>query len=268
VTGAGFTVTGTDAANYVLTPPTAATTANITPATPVISFAAAPVVVAGAPFTVSASTTNTDSPALTYSVVSGPCALVSGATFNSTGTGTCVVQASGPATTNFTSATATQSIAIQPASTKYETASGSFTSPAGSYAANSTLSGSAIINNLYARHTADGLSMAYVSNTFKFSYSAAGLSFAGNYTQMQSLMIVGNRSWLRGQGTLMVGTTMTPNCEYLVSFVDSTSSTTVDKVRVKIWKPNGEVVYDSQMGSLDSAEATTPTTSFGTVTFR
>jgi hypothetical protein len=201
-------------------------------------------------------------------MVSGPCTLASGATFNSTGTGTCVVQASGAPTANFTNATATQSITIQPASTKYETASGSFTSAAGSYAANPTLSGSAIINNLYARHTADGLSMAYVSNTFKFSYSAASLSFAGNYTQMESLVVVGNRSWLRGQGTLMINGVMTSNSQYLVSFVDSTSSTTVDRVRVKIWKPTGEVVYDTQMGSPDTADATTPTASFGTVTFR
>ena len=53
----------------------------------------------GGNFTVSATTTNTDSSTLIYSVVSGPCALVSGATFSPTGPGTCVVQAYGPATT-------------------------------------------------------------------------------------------------------------------------------------------------------------------------
>ena len=60
----------------------------------------------------SATTNNTDSSVLTYSVVSGPCALVGGATFSSSGAGTCVVQAFGAATTNFEAASATQSITI------------------------------------------------------------------------------------------------------------------------------------------------------------
>jgi Galactose oxidase, central domain len=82
-------------------------------ATPVISFGAAPTpTFGGSNFTVSATTTNTDSSALTYSVVSGPCALVSGATFSSSGAGTCVVQASGAATANFIAASNTQSVTI------------------------------------------------------------------------------------------------------------------------------------------------------------
>ena len=43
----------------------------------------------GGSFTVTGHTTNTDSNLLLYSVVSGPCVLVSGATFNPTGGGTC-----------------------------------------------------------------------------------------------------------------------------------------------------------------------------------
>jgi hypothetical protein len=82
-------------------------------ATPVITFGAAPTpTYPGGNFTVSASTTNTDSSALTYSVVSGPCTFVSGATFSSTGAGTCVVQAAGIATANFTAASQTQSVTI------------------------------------------------------------------------------------------------------------------------------------------------------------
>ena len=110
--------------------------------------------------------------------------------------------------------------------------------------------------------------MAYASNTFKFSYTAAGLSFSGAYNQMKSLVIVGNRSWLRGQGSVTIGGVTTPNANYLVSFVDSTSSGTVDKVRVKIWKLSGEVVYDSQMGQPEEADASAPASSFATVTFR
>jgi LPXTG-site transpeptidase (sortase) family protein len=84
---------------------------------PIITFGSAPTPsYLGGPFTVSATTTNTDSSILVYSVVSGPCVFVGGTIFNSTGAGTCVVQASGAPTTNFASATATQSITIAKAS--------------------------------------------------------------------------------------------------------------------------------------------------------
>ena len=81
--------------------------------TPTITFDAAPTpTYLGGNFTVSASTTNTDSSSLTYSYVSGPCAWVSGSTFSSTGAGSCVVQASGAATTNFNAATQSQTVTI------------------------------------------------------------------------------------------------------------------------------------------------------------
>jgi uncharacterized repeat protein (TIGR01451 family) len=84
---------------------------------PTITFGSAPTpTYLGGPFTVSATTTNTDSSTLVYSVVSGPCVLMGGATFNSNGAGTCVVQAFGAPTTNFAAATATQSIVIAKAS--------------------------------------------------------------------------------------------------------------------------------------------------------
>ena len=91
-------------------------TMTVTQATPTVTFGTAPTATyLGGNFTVSATTTNTDSTALSYSQVSGPCALVSGATFSSSGAGACVVQASGAATTNFTSASNTQSVTIAPA---------------------------------------------------------------------------------------------------------------------------------------------------------
>ena len=86
-------------------------------AVPVITFGAAPApTYLGGPFNVSATTTNTDSSALIYSVVSGPCVLVGAATFNSTGAGACVVMATGNATANFEAAANTQSITIAQAS--------------------------------------------------------------------------------------------------------------------------------------------------------
>jgi len=81
--------------------------------TPNITFGAAPnLTYLGGNFTVSASTTNTDSGDLAYSYVSGPCGIVSGATFSSSGAGTCVVQANGAETTNFNAASQTQSVTI------------------------------------------------------------------------------------------------------------------------------------------------------------
>jgi hypothetical protein len=85
------------------------------PPAAVITFGTAPAATyLGGNFTVSASSNNTDTGGnvLTYSVDSGPCALVSGATFSSSGAGACVVKASGPATTNFSAGSKTQTVTI------------------------------------------------------------------------------------------------------------------------------------------------------------
>jgi hypothetical protein len=90
---------------------------------PVITFGAAPIpTYLGSNFTVGATTTNTDSTTLTYSYVSGPCAFVSGATFSSTGAGTCVIQADGAATANFYAASsARQSVTVNKADSNVTT---------------------------------------------------------------------------------------------------------------------------------------------------
>src|SRR5947208_6236791 len=67
----------------------------------------------GGNFTVSAS--NNSAGAITYSRVSGPCALVSGATFSSSGAGTCKVQANTAATANYLASSAQQDVTIAPA---------------------------------------------------------------------------------------------------------------------------------------------------------
>ena len=101
------------ASNGILPNATQSFTLTVNKAAPTITFGTAPTpTYLGGNFTVSATTTNTDSSALTYSQVSGPCALVSGATFSSSGAGTCVVKASGAATANFNAASATQNVTI------------------------------------------------------------------------------------------------------------------------------------------------------------
>ena len=85
------------------------------PLTPVIDFGPAPTpTYLGGDFAVSATTTNTDTSTLTYSVASGPCAVVdtSAGTFSSTGAGTCRLEASGAATANFVAASAQQDVTI------------------------------------------------------------------------------------------------------------------------------------------------------------
>lgn len=84
------------------------------PVTPVASttiFGAAPAATYPGPdFTVAA--INDSGALITYSYVSGPCTLVSGATFTPTGAGSCVVQASSAATPLYLASTATQSVVI------------------------------------------------------------------------------------------------------------------------------------------------------------
>ncbi len=89
-------------------------TLTINPGPPTITFGPAPTpTYLGGNFTVSA-TTNSNG-ALTYSAVSGPCALVSGATFSSSGAGICVVRASTAATSAYLAGSVQQSITIAPA---------------------------------------------------------------------------------------------------------------------------------------------------------
>ncbi len=77
--------------------------------TPVITFNAAPTpTYLGGDFTVSATSTNTDSNTFVFSWVSGPCTLVAGGEFSSSGPGACVVQADELETANFLAAAPVQ----------------------------------------------------------------------------------------------------------------------------------------------------------------
>jgi len=86
---------------------------SIVKANPTIAFGGAGSPVYGNPsFTDTATTTNSDSNTLTYSVVSGPCATGGSDTFTISGAGTCVVRADGVATTNYNAANNSQSVTI------------------------------------------------------------------------------------------------------------------------------------------------------------
>ena len=145
----------------------------------------------------------------------------------------------------------------------YETGVGSINTPAGSYTDNPSLAGTAGISQLTAKYGLDG-TLGAASNIFKFSYSAAGMTF--NSSSMKWLVISGNKSWLKGEGW---ASNVTDPCYFLVSVVDNT--TTVDKVRVKIWnKVSGKVIYDNQkdgtgVSAPDDAQAIQSTTSPSTI---
>jgi hypothetical protein len=85
------------------------------PTVPTISFATAPMpTYLGGNFTVSATTENRDSGALTYRALIGPCTVVdaSAGTFSSSGAGPCTIEARGEATANFAAASAQQEVTI------------------------------------------------------------------------------------------------------------------------------------------------------------
>ncbi|PYQ92457.1 MAG: hypothetical protein DMG02_01355 [Acidobacteria bacterium] len=146
-----------------------------------------------------------------------------------------------------------------------ETGVGSINSPVGSYTANPSVAGTASISQLTAKYGADG-TLGALTNAFRFSYSAAGFTFSS--LSMKWLVISGNKSWLRGEGA---ASGVTDPCYFLVSVVDNT--TTLDKVRVKIWnKVTGKVIYDNQKDSAgisapDDAAAVQSSTSPSTVMF-
>jgi hypothetical protein len=144
---------------------------------------------------------------------------------------------------------------------------GSFTSPVGSFVSNPTIGGLATINALTAKYGADGtLTSAGNTNAFRFTYSAATLSFTS--TRMSWLVVSGNKSWLKGEGNVTIAGT-TQAADYLVALVDASASPAVDKIRVRIVsKATGAVLYDTQNGAVDAADATTPTPIFTTVSLK
>jgi RHS repeat-associated protein len=103
--------TPTDTLNY--TTATASVTVTVNPGTPSLRFAPIPALTYGvSPFAVTAASDSTG--AITYSVASGP-ATISNGTVTILGTGTVVLSASQVASANYTTATASVSFAVNPA---------------------------------------------------------------------------------------------------------------------------------------------------------
>jgi large repetitive protein len=152
----------------------------------------------------------------------------------------------------------------------FEQGAGSVPSAVGSFTANPSLGGTGTITNLIARYDA-ATGAPTTTSAFKFSYSAASLSFSSTTTTgVKWLAMNGNKSWMRAEGTVTVSGVSEP-AYALVAVVDATAG--ADRVRVKIWsKTDGRIIYDNQKDAsgaspFDEADATPATVSAGTITF-
>lgn len=88
---------------------------------------------------------------------------------------------------------------------------------------------------------------------------AGGLSFVS--TAYDWLSLSGNRATFQGTGTLNGD----GGYGFLIAVEDGGSPPTSDRIRVKVWESDGDVVYDSQPGAIVSAAPTSSLTS-GNVT--
>jgi hypothetical protein len=126
----------------------------------------------------------------------------------------------------------------------FVTGGGWIMSPEGAYAKDPTLTGKAtfgfVSKYLKGANTPSG-------NT-QFVFNAGGLNF--HSTSYDWLVISGSKAQYKGYGNL--------NGESGYQFMLTATDGAVDMFRIKIWKiGSGEVVYDNQMGSADSAELST-----------
>jgi hypothetical protein len=130
---------------------------------------------------------------------------------------------------------------------------GSYNSPAGSYLADGSTSGKTHFKVEASYNTAGETP---VGNT-TFNLKAAKLEFKS--TAYEWLMIDGQTAILKGLGNV----NGSPGYEILVSVLDDDSKPTSkevkksDKVRIKIWQSSGAVLYDTQPGAVDEADAVT-----------
>lgn len=131
----------------------------------------------------------------------------------------------------------------------FVTGGGWFTSPAGDYPANPSLTGKATF----------GLDIKYHSTTptgqTEFQFQAANIDL--HSTSYDYLVVTSPKAQFQGSGTI----NRAGNFGFLVSAIegDLSGGGGTNKIRIKIWdKNNGNaVVYDSQIGDPDTADPTT-----------
>jgi hypothetical protein len=144
-----------------------------------------------------------------------------------------------------------QYVVVYNASAGFVTGGGWFNSPAGAYAANTSLTGQANFGLNARYHNGDTVP---TGNT-DFRFPAANLTFQSSYDW---LVITTSQAQYQGSGTINGA----GNYGFLVTALDNGGGSTADKLRIKIWDKNNNnaVVYDSQP---NAAATASPTTSLG-----
>ena len=144
-------------------------------------------------------------------------------------------------------ASATHELVVYDPAAGFVTGGGWFNSPAGAWRSKPNVAGKAHISLNSKYHKGD----LTPKGNFVFKIQSGGLNFKG--TTQQWLMVDDHQAIYKGMGMLngMSG------YSYMVSVVDGDmlGKKVSDKLRIVLWNPAGEVVYDNQPGAALGAEA-------------
>lgn len=147
------------------------------------------------------------------------------------------------------SETASYPVVVYDPSAGFVTGGGWVNSPAGAYPADSSLSGRASFG--FVSRYAKGATRP--SGNTEFYFQAAGLKLKS--TSYDWLVVAGARAQYKGTATV----NGVDGYSFMLTAVDGQLSGGggVDKFRIKIWDGSDTVVYDNQLGELDSAPLAT-----------
>ena len=141
-------------------------------------------------------------------------------------------------------------VVVYDPSAGFVTGGGWINSPAGAYAADPSLTGKAVFG--FVSKYQKGASVP--TGETQFQFKVADLNF--HSSSYEWLVVAGPKAQYKGSGTINgVG-----NYGFMLTAIDGQikGGGGVDKFRIKIWdKASSNMVYDNQMGGLDTADPTT-----------
>ena len=135
----------------------------------------------------------------------------------------------------------------------FVTGGGWINSPAGAYFGNSTLYGKATFG--FVSKYQKGATVP--TGQTEFQFHVANMNFKS--TSYQWLVIAGAKAQYKGWGTI----DGTGDYSFMLTAIDGqiNGGGGVDKFRIKIWdKVTGNVIYDNQIGALDTSDTAVPQT--------
>ena len=143
-----------------------------------------------------------------------------------------------------------QYVVVYDPSAGFVTGGGWITSPPGAYPANPALTGKATFG--FVSKYQKGASVP--SGDTQFQFQTAGFNF--HSTSYDWLVVAGAKAQYKGSGTVNGAGTD----GFLLTAIDGElpGGGGTDKFRIKVWdKATGNIIYDNQMGSSDTADPTT-----------